>query len=136
MNVSPLKPKQVNIPSLADDGGDDHMSIMKERLAKLEGAQDGLKQSQIILLGAAGMVSAILIGLGIFMIQKTGDLSKTIDTKASSLSAKVDNLPVQINEHIQALTQTLSTAITASKQQPPQVILMQAPATPTPSNSK
>jgi hypothetical protein len=81
---------------------------MQERMAKLEGAFahafEGVRHGQNITLGAVGLAFAIITGLLVYMHRK------------------IDNLP---NE-FQNITQTLSSAITASKQQQPQVILMQA----------
>jgi hypothetical protein len=115
------KPQLGVLSSYGDDG---YIPEMNERVSKLEGQQEGLKQSQLILLGAITMVSAILIALGLWIVSETKDLSKQLDTKTEALSNKVEALPNQISNQLRDLTQTLSSAITASKQQPPQIILM------------
>ena len=52
--------------------------------------------------------------------------------KIDILDDKVNKLPGQINSEIRDITKTLADVITATKQQPPQVILMPAPPAPAP----
>lgn len=106
-------------PTLKHGDGDGTLGDMKDRLAKLEGAFDGLRSNQAILMSAIGIVSALLIGLASFTIlQNVG------------LNARVSELPGRINSDLRDITRTLADAITAAKQQPPQVILLQAPDLP------
>jgi hypothetical protein len=51
-----------------------------------------------------------------------------IDSRVSSLESKVDTLPDKINSNLLNLAKAFSEAITASKQQPPQILLMPNPA--------
>ncbi|MGH6870873.1 MAG: hypothetical protein ACREHE_05135 [Rhizomicrobium sp.] len=85
-----------------------------ERLAHLEGAfshaMEGIRHGQIMLLGLAGVGFAIVIAVLIYMVQR------------------LDTLP---NDFMR-MNQTLAGAITATKQQTPQVILMQPPQQPAP----
>jgi hypothetical protein len=87
-----------------------------ERVARLEGAVEGLRHSQNILAALVALVAAFVIGFGIYTLQKIDNLDD-----------KVNKLPAQISSDIRDLTQTLANAITASKQQAPQVILMPSP---------
>lgn len=99
---------------------------LPERLARLEG---GYRLFVLV-------ISVILAGIAFLGVQsvrldtKIDTKSDNLNNKISTLSDKVDALPGKINSDIQNLTRTLSDAITASKQTPPQVIIMQAP-TPT-----
>lgn len=111
-------------------GGNSHPPEMMERLAKLEGAFEGLKMaieglrhSQNMMAGAITLVGAFVIGFGVYTLQR-------IDT----LDSKVANLPSQISSDLRDITKTLATSITATKQTPPQVILVPAPAPQTPAN--
>ena len=86
---------------------------MHVRLAKLEGAFDGLKMSiegvrhsQNMTMGLLGVGFAIVI---FFM---------------GYLLTRIDNLPTEFER----LNQTLSSAITAARQQPPQVIILPSPS--------
>jgi hypothetical protein len=96
-----------------------------ERIGRLEEAVEGMRHSQNLTIGATVGVGAILaafvIGFGIYILQK-------VDT----LDDKVNKLPAQISSDIRDITKTLAEVITATKQQPPQVILMPAPSAPTP----
>ncbi len=101
--------------------GPSDTDVMKERLARLEGAFeglklaiDGLRHSQNMTLTAVMGVGVILAGIGIYILQR------------------VDALPGEF-EH---MNQTLSAAITAAKQAPPEVILMPAPQTLPPQQQK
>jgi hypothetical protein len=87
-----------------------------ERIGRLEGAVEGLRHSQNMLAGLIALVAAFVIGFGIYTLQK-------IDT----LDDKVNKLPGQISADIRDITKTLSEAITAAKQQAPQVIIMPSP---------
>lgn len=98
------------------DGGGTFDDMDKERLARLEGAFDGIRSNQAILMTAIGLVSALLIGLASFtVVQNVG------------LNARISDLPGKINTELRDITKTLSEAITASKAPTPQVILMPAP---------
>jgi hypothetical protein len=99
-----------------DDGGGTFEGMDKERLARLEGAFDGVRSNQTILMSAVGLVSALLIGLASFtVVQNVG------------INARISELPGKINSDFRDITKTLSEAITASKQQAPQVVLLPAP---------
>jgi hypothetical protein len=114
-------------PTLKNSDGDGTFEGMdKERLARLEGAFDGIRSNQAILMTAVGLVSALLIGLASFtVVQNVG------------INSRISELPGKINSDLRDITKTLSEAITASKQPAPQVILMPAPpmAQQQPSNS-
>src|SRR5437879_2516708 len=87
-----------------------------DRVGKLEGAMDGLRHNQSILIGAVGLVLTVLIGFGFFAMNRL-----------DQLNSRLNEIPGKINSDIRDLTKTLSEAITASKQQQPQVILLPAP---------
>jgi hypothetical protein len=92
-----------------------------ERLAKLEGVVEGLRLTQTLVVAMIGIVLAAVVGFGVYGLKRTDDLND-----------KISGLPTQITRDIRELTNTLSSAITASKQQPPQVILLPAPSAPAP----
>jgi cell division protein ZapA (FtsZ GTPase activity inhibitor) len=97
------------------DGGNT-FDPMNERISKLEGTQDGLKQSQTILLTSVGIIAAILVTAQIFLFQKV-----------DALSDQMNQLPEKIESRLQGITSALSAAITASKQpSPPQIIILPA----------
>jgi hypothetical protein len=114
-----LQRRLQQLDQAAGNGGGDsghHSPDLRERLAKLEGAFDWLKV-------ALALVMAVVVGGFAFLgVQVT-----RTDGKVSALSDQVQALPERINANLRDLTKTLSDAITASKQTPPQVILMPAP---------
>jgi hypothetical protein len=89
------------------------------RVAKIEGAVGPL---QWMLAFLAAIVLAALAFLG--------DQITHVDGRVEALQTKVDALPGQISSDLRDITKTLAEAITASKQQPPQVILVPTPAPP------
>ena len=98
---------------LAGGNGGRYIPDMGERLAKLEGAFEGLKSaieglrhSQNMMLGATLAGFGLLIAIGLYTLNR------------------IDLLPGEF----QAINRTLSEAISAAKQTPPQVILIPAPA--------
>jgi hypothetical protein len=120
--IEQLRAEQVAIPREGGRGGSGpHMPESDERVGRLEGAVEGLRHSQNMLAGLIALVAAFVIGFGIYTLQK-------IDI----LDDKVNKLPGQINSEIRDITKTLADVITATKQQPPQVILMPAPPAPAP----
>lgn len=112
------------------DGGNT-LGPMNERVSKLEGAQDGLKQSQSILLTALGIFAAIFIGL----IAVVATFQVFTFQKVDALSDQLSQLPDKIESRLQNIATTLSSAITAAKQQPPQIILMPVPPQPLPQST-
>jgi hypothetical protein len=126
-NVTPLQgglgQKRGPIIPPTGEPPDDTMSV---RVAKLEVAIKGLRDSVNVVLAVAGLLVLIpLYGI----------------SRIDSLNDRVNALPNQISGDLRDITKTLAESITAAKQQPPQVILMpspaqQAPAVPTPSNQK
>ena len=83
--------------------------MIGERLAKLEGAFEGLRDliegvrhSQNILMGLVGVGFAIMVAVLVYAI------------------TRIDNLPVDFER----MNQTLSQAIIAAKQQPQQIIVV------------
>jgi hypothetical protein len=98
------------------DGGGTFDAMSNERLAKLEGAVEGLRATQSVLLGAIGLVLTVVIAFGVYTVNRL-----------DALSNRVNDLPGQISSNLRDLTGTLSQAITATRQQNPQVILMTAP---------
>jgi len=73
---------------------------------------------------ACAVVTAVMVGgMGLLLAVQ---LSTQSEVKA--LSSQVEALPDRINTNLVELNRTLSTAITASKNQTPQVILVPAPA--------
>jgi hypothetical protein len=115
-HLNPANRPRDSVAGAGNDGGS-YMSDMSERLAKLEGAFDGVKMSceglrhgQNMTMGLLGVGFAVVI---FFM---------------GYLLTRIDNLPTEFER----LNQTLSAAITASKQQMPQVILVPAPSVPAP----
>ena len=116
--------KKISATLHADGGGGPHMpglDNLGERLAKLEGLFGGIKQVQEITLVAVGLLATFVVQFGVYELQK-------IDL----LNDKVNDLPGKISTELRGITNTLAEAITAAKQQPPQVILVPAPQPPSP----
>jgi hypothetical protein len=85
------------------------------RIGRLEGAVEGLRHSQNMILGSVGIVAALVavvaafvVGFGVYELQR-------ID----SLNDKVNALPGQITGEIRDLTKTLADTITAARQPAP-----------------
>lgn len=93
---------------------------MGERLARLEGALDGLRRHQDFVLAAIALLAALMIGFGVYGLQR-------ID----AVDARVSALPGQISADLRDISRTLAASITAAKQSPPAVIYIPpAPAPP------
>ena len=92
------------------------MVDLDERIGRLEGALDGLRHSQNMLLGAIGLVAAIVLGVGVYGLQRIDNLNDAVNA-----------LPGQISAELRDISQTLAESITAARQSPPQVILMPPP---------
>jgi hypothetical protein len=93
------------------DGGS-HMADVKDRVTRLEGEMGGLKHGQTQLLVSMGVVSAVLIGVGIYTLSELSSLS----TKTNDLALKVAALPGQINSGLLDISKTLAEVIIATKQ--------------------
>src|SRR5690242_16225140 len=80
-------------------GGGPHppdMAAITERVAKLEGAVDGLKSSVDALRWVLGILAVIVVG-GISFL---GFQITRIDTRVGELASKVDQLPDKINNNM------------------------------------
>ncbi len=94
---------------------------MSERLAKLEGSFDGLKMSVEGLRHSQNMATGALgAGVGVGFL--------VVIFFLGYLLTRIDNLPAEFER----LNTTLSSAITAAKQAPVQVIMVPTPVPPMP----
>jgi hypothetical protein len=108
-------PQEDGKSGVSGGGGGDYIEPMNERVAKLEVAVKGLRDSINIMLAVVGIVVLILL-YGVARIDQLND--------------RVTALPNQISTDLRDITRTLAESITAAKQQIPQVILMQPPSNP------
>jgi hypothetical protein len=98
----------------------------------VEGAVEGLRSSIDALRWVVGILALVIVGgISFLGVQLTRS-----DSRIATFEEKVDALPDKINTNLLNLTKTLSDAITAAKQAPPQVILMQPPTSPSPPPSQ
>jgi hypothetical protein len=130
--VVPIRPttRAPGDPSLDGGNGGPHppdMSDISGRVSKIEGAVDGLKSAVDAMRWVIGLGFPILAVIMIGGFTFLGFQITQTNNRVITLESKVDSLPDKISTNLLNLTKTLSDAITASKQQPPQVILMPAP---------
>jgi len=104
-------------------GGGGHDSGMNDRVSKLEGTMDGIKQSQSSLLAVVSIVGgvalaavALIATLQVFTLTEIGGIEDTIREEFRALRAEAS-----------AQTSAIANSIAATKQQAPQVILLPAP---------
>jgi hypothetical protein len=131
--IRPLPLEKVGAPNSlgAGSGGDDGISDMTQRLSRMEGALEGIRHNQTITFSAVALVSAIVIAVSSYSLVRIGalearfdGLGARFDSRIGTLERRVDELPARISADIRDITSTLSQAITASKQMPPQVIVI------------
>src|SRR4051812_48124267 len=91
----------------------DMADTMTVRLAKLEVSVDGLRHSQNLTLGTVVGFGAIMVALLVYNF-----------TRTDQLADRIAALPGQVASENRDIVKTLSDAITATKQQVPQVIMM------------
>jgi hypothetical protein len=107
-------------------GGDEtHISGMDGRIGRLEGAIEGMRHSQNLMIGIVSLVALLVVGFGVYGLQRMDQIND-----------KVAALPGQISSDLRDLTKTIADSITASKTAVPQVILMPAPPAQMPANDK
>jgi outer membrane protein OmpA-like peptidoglycan-associated protein len=92
---------------------------MNAQIAKVEAVVEGLRHSQNLTLAAVVGVGAIIGALMIYGFTRTDQLAERIAA-----------IPGQVAAENRDIIKTLSDAITATKQQAPQVVLLPPPATP------
>jgi hypothetical protein len=123
-------------PPLESGGGDGQVpGDMSARLAKLEGELGGLKHGQSLLLGAIGLVAAIValvVALSVFTLTR---INLTND-RLEAVAQRQIELPTKVGAELRDIAKTLADSITAARQAPPQVILLPSqpamPPTPPP----
>ena len=117
-----------NPPTTGGNGGPpgSQLNDMHVRLAKLESDVSSFRWMLGLVPAIFALVAAILIGGFAFLgVQVT-----RMDGRVSTISTDVQSLPQKINSNLLDLTRTLADAITASKQAPPQVLMIPAPQPP------
>jgi hypothetical protein len=97
-------------------GGGAAMNDVTGRLAKLDEAVDGLKRSQTVTNWLVGLSITIVLGVAAI---STAQFWRVED--------KLDAIPGKISSDMRDITRTIAASITASKQSPPQVLLVPAP---------
>jgi predicted RND superfamily exporter protein len=106
------------LSQLGGEDGRPPMANTDERIGRIEGAIEGLKHSQNLMVVTVLGIGTILAGLGVYGLQR-------IDT----LSDRVNALPSQINSELLNLTKTLASLIIATKEN-------QSATVPTPAPQK
>ncbi len=109
----------------------DHHESMTERVAKLEGAHEGLKRSQNILIMSVMGLAALFFALAGIMVSLQISTNSHIDQVQAKVDSISDRLSAEFaaqRAEMSAQTSAISNAITATKQQAPQVILVPSPA--------
>lgn len=111
-------PSALKLPAMAerDPNLESRMSGVESSMARLEGAVEGLKHSQNIMLGVLGLAFTIGVFGGGYLL-----------TRVDALGDAVSALPQQINSNLIELNKALSESITAARsgQQPqPNVIVV------------
>lgn len=119
---------QTGIDLKSGDGGGTYNGMnttdINNRLHRIEGGWN-------IFQWACAVVTAVMIGgMGLLLAVQLSTQSNVKDLagQVDGLSSQVEALPGKINSNLMELNRTLSEAITASKNQAPQVILVPAPA--------
>ncbi|QNQ39380.1 hypothetical protein [Brucella intermedia] len=104
----------------------DGMNItdINNRLHRIEGGWHIFQWASAIVAAAFG------VGLGVIVSFQLGTQSdvKDVSQRVDALSTQIETLPSRISSNLMEINRTLSEAITASKNQAPQVILVPAPA--------
>jgi outer membrane murein-binding lipoprotein Lpp len=101
------------------DGGGQELPA---RMARLEGVfesfksvVEGIRHAQNLMLTIFGVLSAVLIGVAIYQMQRLDQLSEQIN----ETNQKVAEVPGKVSSDVQNLTATLATTITAARQPEP-----------------
>jgi hypothetical protein len=106
---------------------DGRLDGLEKSVEGLKGSLDGLKVAASALTAMVGVAAAVLGGFVYFS-------ANSASTRIDRLEAKVDAIVPRITEEFRAMrmesaaqTSAIANAITATKQQAPQVILVPAP---------
>lgn len=110
-----------------DSGGTAGMSLA-ERLSRLEGDHEGLKQSQSILKAGVMGFGALVLGAVAVVIA----LQVFTYSRIDRVESKVDSLPGELRNELLGVVNAISTAVTATKASPPQIIIVPQGASNTP----
>lgn len=102
------------MPPPGDGGGD--TNAMRDRLTRLEGVVAGLADRVTTLTVVLGFLLTALLGVTTYAV-----------TRMDKLEDKIDDIPGKLANSNRDLITTLSSAITATRQQAPQVLLVPNP---------
>lgn len=126
---------------LAEDPGGPHDPAMTERISRLEGGIDGVKQSQTILIAAAGFFGAVLILLAGYTALRVDRIEDKMEAGFTSLRTDMQADSRAIRSDMQAearatraelagIANAIASSITAAKDQRP--VIINVPPAPTP----
>ena len=101
---------------------------LAERLSRLEGDHEGLKQSQSILKAGVMGFGALVLGAVAVVIA----LQVFTYSRIDRVESKVDSLPGELRNELLGVVNAISTAVTATKASPPQIIIVPQGASNTP----
>ena len=128
--------------NLSGGGGGGIADPMDERLSKLEGQHEGIKQSQNVLVMSMSAIIAIFALVAVFVVysqQKLDAQLQSTNSRIDGLSDKVTALPDQVNSKLMDISKLLAEQTMATKlvnQQPTVVVIPQTSNSSVPAEAK
>jgi len=97
------------------------------RLARVEVAVEGLRHSQNLTMGALAVLSAVVIGFSIYILQRIDRLQDRIDQTQASITREA----AATRQELVGVTTAIANAITAAREMRPPIVVVPAPSAPT-----
>jgi hypothetical protein len=128
-------PLQHGAPGGTSGGMDDiRLTAVESRLSGVEGRLAGIETEQRThFRWSIGTLIAATLGLASLIFATANFLTGRVDRiedRMTRLEGNLNDLPGKLTSSLNQVNQTLLQAVTASKQTPPQVILLETPAFP------
>jgi cell division protein FtsL len=130
------------VPATLDGDGDPpHHNGMNDRLTKLEAQYDTLKVVRPMTITVLGVLAAVFGLMITFLLTQSLKLESKMSSLETRIESKIDSSNAalrnelreefrQMRNDINAQTSAVANAITATRQQAPQVLLVPTPVTP------
>lgn len=98
---------------------------LAERVARLEAAVEGLRHSQNVTTGAMAAVAAVIIGIGVYGLQRIDQTQDTISREAAAT-----------RQELVGVTNAIASSITAAREMRPPIVVVPPGALPPSSPGK
>jgi uncharacterized protein HemX len=100
-----------------------------ERIARVEAAIEGLRHSQNLTIGAIAILTAFVIGFGIYGLQRIDQTQQSISQMQEQMQESISREAAATRQELVGVATAIANSITAAREMQP-VVAMPGPSAP------